>query len=87
VLLWLFVFLAVAAVVTTRQARAYALARELSAATARRDALKAEAAELERRIQHASSRPVLGRRVERLGLRPPSGGEMKVLPLPADAGR
>jgi hypothetical protein len=53
VLLWLFVFLAVAAVVT----------------------------------QHASSRPVLGRRVERLGLRPPSGGEMKVLPLPADAGR
>jgi hypothetical protein len=82
VLLWLLVFLAVAAVVNARQARAYALARRLSEVTNRRDALEAEAAELQRRIQQASSRPVLGRRAEALGFHAPDDHEFELLPLP-----
>ena len=84
VLLWLLVFLAVAAVVNARQTRAYGLAGRLSEVSLRRDALEAEAAELQRRIQHATSRPVLGRRVEALGFRSPEDRELKLLALPAD---
>ena len=82
-LLWLLVFLAVAAVVNARQTRAYALAKQLSAVTTRRDALEAEAAELQRRIQQASSRAVLGRRAEGMGFHVATGVEMELLPLPA----
>lgn len=82
VLLWLFVFLAVAAVVNGRQARAYALAKRLSEVSTRRDALEAEAAELQRRIQEASARPVLGRRVEARGFRVAVDSEFEFLPLP-----
>jgi hypothetical protein len=82
VLLWLFVFLAVAAVVNGRQARAYALAKQLSDVSTRRDALEAEAAELQRRIQQASSRPVLGRRVEAQGFHVAGDAELELLPLP-----
>ena len=82
VLLWLLVFLAVAAVVNGRQARAYALATQLREVTIRRDVLEAEAAELQRRIQQASSRPVLGRRVEAMGFRVPEDTEFELLSLP-----
>ena len=81
-LLWLLVFLAVAAVVNGRQARAYALATQLREVTIRRDVLEAEAAELQRRIQQASSRPVLGRRVEAMGFRVPEDTEFELLSLP-----
>jgi cell division protein FtsB len=84
VLLWLVVFLAVAAVVNARQTRAYALAKRLSEISNRRDALEAEVAELQRRIQHGSSRPVLGRRAEALGFHVAAGEEIDLLPLPAD---
>jgi hypothetical protein len=83
VLLWLFVFLAVAAVVNGRQTRAFALAKRLSEVSTRRDALEAEAAELQRRIQHASSRPVLGRRVESMGFRVPEDSEFELFSLPS----
>ncbi len=81
-LLWLLVFLAVSAVVYGRQTRAYALARRLGEVTNRRDALEAEAAELQRRIQQASSRPVLGRRAEAMGFHPPEDHEFELLRLP-----
>ncbi|HEX6091173.1 MAG TPA: hypothetical protein VFZ13_13530 [Gemmatimonadales bacterium] len=84
VLLWLLVFLAVAAVVNGRQTRAYALAKRLSEVSARRDALDAEAAELQRRIQQASSRPVLGRRVEARGFHVAEDAEFELLPLPSE---
>ena len=84
VLLWLLVFLAVAAVVTGRQTRAYRIASELDAINRRRDALSAEAAELRRRIQQASSRAVLGRKVEALGFHDPTDPEMELFPLPAE---
>jgi hypothetical protein len=85
VLLWLLVFLAVAAVVNGRQTRAYALASRLSDVSTRRDALEAEAAELQRRIQQASSRPVLGRRVEAMGFHVAEDAELELLPLPSEA--
>lgn len=81
-LLWLLVFLAVAAVVTARQSRAYALAKQLSEVTTRRDALEAAAAQLQRRIQQASSRAVLGRRAEAMGFHVATGAEMELFPLP-----
>lgn len=82
VLLWLLVFLAVAAVVNGRQTRAFRLAKQLGEVSTRRDALEAEAAELQRRIQHASSRPVLGRRVEAMGFHVAEGHEFELFPLP-----
>lgn len=82
VLLWLVVFLAVAAVVNARQTRAYGLARRLSEVTTRRDALEAEATELQRRIQQASSRSVLGRRVEAMGFHVAEETDFELLPLP-----
>ncbi|HLS47804.1 MAG TPA: hypothetical protein VK012_04750 [Gemmatimonadales bacterium] len=87
VLLWLLAFLAVAVIVTARQTRAYRLADTLNAASNRRDALEAEAAELSRRIQEASSRPILGRKVEAMGMRVPSDSEGELFYLPPETVR
>lgn len=83
VVLWLLVFLGVAAVVIERQTRAYVLADSLGAIEGRRQALQAEAADLRRAIEAASSRTVIGRRAAALGLRSPTDAEYILFPLPA----
>ena len=80
--LWLFAFLAVAAIVLSRGTRSYQLARELENARSDREALEAVAAELQRGINEASGRAAIGRAAERLGLRPATGAEFTVLTLP-----
>jgi hypothetical protein len=81
--LWLFAFLAVAAIVLSRGTRSYQLARELDIARSNREALEAVATELQRGINEAAGRAAIGRAAESLGLRPATGAEMTVLPLPA----
>lgn len=88
IVLWLLLFLAVAGVVIERQTRAYVLADTLGAIEDRRQALEAEAADLRRSIEAASSRAVIGRRAEELGLRAATDAEYVLFPLPpADASR
>ena len=82
-MLWLVAFLAVAVVVLSRQTRAYALAIELTEARTTREALEAEAADLQRRIHEAEGRAAIGRAAERLGLRPATGAELTVPAVPA----
>lgn len=81
--LWLFAFLAVAAIVLSRGTRSYQLARELDNARSDREALEAVAADLQRGINDAAGRAAIGRAAERLGLRPATGAEITFLPLPA----
>ena len=86
IVLWLLVFFAVAAIVIERQTRAYALADTLARTRERRSALEAQAAALQRAIEEASSRAVIGRRAAALGLRQPSGTEYELFPLPPAPG-
>ena len=72
---WLAVFLCVAAVVATRQSRAFAVARQLERARLESRTAAATAAELERQITDASSRRVLLPRAATLGLHIPSDVE------------
>ena len=82
-LLWLGLFLAVAAVVIARQSASYRVARELSKLRSERASLEARRSELERRIRGASSRQVLGSRAFRaLGLHDPADSELVLFPLP-----
>lgn len=87
-LLWLGLFLAVAALVIARQSASYRLARELGTLRAERASLEARRAELERRIRGASSRQILGGRAFRaLGLHDPADSELVLFPLPKGAVR
>jgi len=82
-LLWLGLFLAVAAVVIARQSASFRLAREVGKLRTERASLEARRAELERRIRGASSRQVLGSRAFRaLGLHDPSDSEFMLFPVP-----
>jgi cell division protein FtsL len=82
IVVWLLVFLAVAAIVIERQTRAYVLADSLARIRERRSALEAQAAALERAIEEASSRAVIGRKAEALGLRASTDAEYVLFALP-----
>ena len=86
IVLWLLVFFAVAAIVIERQTRAYALADTLARTRERRTALAAQAAALQRAIEEASSRAVIGRKAAALGLRQASGTEYELFSLPPAPG-
>jgi len=82
VILWLFVFLAVAVIVQARQSSAIATARRVGNLREQRTALEAERAALERQIHIATSRKVLGDRVEHeLGLRQPQDSQFTLFPI------
>jgi cell division protein FtsL len=85
-ILWLVAFLAVAAVVISRQTRAHLLAGELQEARERRRVLEAEMAELTRAVREASSREVISRKAEAMGMRVANGSEVTIIPAPAVAG-
>lgn len=82
IVLWLLAFLAVTGIVTARQTRAYALAGTLAEIRERGAALDAEAADLQRMIQEASSRDVIGRKAAALGLRMSTNSEYVLHPMP-----
>jgi cell division protein FtsL len=82
VLLWLGLFLVVAAGVIARQTAAYRISRDLTRLKDERASLEARRAELERRIRQASSRQTLGERATRAGLRQPEDSEYVVFPWP-----
>lgn len=83
VMLWLVLFLLVAAAVQVRQTSAFRTARRLAGLREERATLEARQADLERRIRDASSRPVLGRKAqEDLHLHFPRDSEQAPLPLP-----
>ncbi|MEP7325402.1 MAG: hypothetical protein ABI836_05580 [Gemmatimonadota bacterium] len=82
-LLWLGLFLAVAAVVIARQSDSFRLARELGKLRTEQGSLEGRRAELEQRIRGASSRQVLGSRAFRaLGLHDPADSELVLFPMP-----
>ena len=84
VILWLGLFLAVAAIVETRQLKAYAVAKQLGDLRDRHRTLDGVRADLERQISEASSRRVLLPKAESLGLHVPTDAEEAVLgPRPA----
>ena len=83
ILLWLLAFLLVAGTVIGRQTRSYALAAELARMRERRATLEAQRSALEREIETASSRAVIGRKAEALGLRAPTDDEYRLMELPA----
>jgi cell division protein FtsL len=85
ILLWLLVFLVVAGTVIGRQTRAYARAAELARIRERRAALEAQRSALERAIETAASRAVIGRKAAALGLRAPTDDEYRILQLPSAA--
>ena len=84
VLLWLVLFLAVAALVVARQTAAYQMAARLSQLREERTALEARRAALERRIREAASRDVLGGRATSLGLHQPADSEFILFSVPGD---
>lgn len=82
VILWLFVFLAVAVIVQARQSAAIATARRVGNLREQRTALEAERAALERQIHIATSRKVLGDKVEHdLGLMQPQDSQFTLFPI------
>ena len=83
ILLWLVAFLVVAGTVIGRQSRSYALAADLARMRERRAALEARQSALERAIESASSRAVIGKKAAALGLRAATADEYRILQLPA----
>jgi cell division protein FtsB len=84
VMLWLVLFLAVAAMVLARQTSAIQSAARLGKLREERTALEAEKAALQRDLRLALSRQTLGKRAEdNLGLHQPADSEFTVLRLPA----
>jgi type II secretory pathway component PulJ len=83
IMLWLLLFLAVAAVVQARQTAAIQAAGRLRALREERTALEAARSALERDIRQSLSRQTLGGRAERLGLHQPADSEFTVFRLPA----
>lgn len=78
-MLWLLVFLGVAATVVTRQRSALLTARTLRQLGDRRVALEGSQAELERAIDEALSRPVLVPKMRAAGLHEPDDSENIIL--------
>jgi len=86
VMLWLALFLVVAAAVQLRQTAGIRTAGRLARLRQQRITLESRQADLERRIREASSRPVLGRKAqEDLHLHVPRDSEQAPLALPAPA--
>ena len=83
-LLWLALFLGVAATVVTRQSASFKASRQLGELRQERTALQARRAELERRIRELSSRRVLSDRAAHgLGLHEAADSELVFFPLPS----
>lgn len=82
-MLWLVLFLCVAAAVVARQTAAFAAARRLRDLRAERTTLEARRADLERRIRTARTRQVLGPRAQALGLHFPGDSEFVTFAVPA----
>jgi len=83
-MLWLALFLGVAAIVSARQGDAIKVAGRLRVLREERRSLEARRAEIERGIHQAESRQVLGRKaVEDLGLHQASDSELVDFPVPA----
>ena len=78
-IVWLGFALGILAWVNARQTASVILAREVQDARAARAAAEAERATLQRRMREASSRDVLIRRAEDLGLREPADTEIVTL--------
>lgn len=78
---WLLLFLVVAAAVVARQTAAIQAAARLRALRDERRALEARRGETERRIREASSRQILGRKAEALGLHQPADSEFVLFPM------
>lgn len=88
--LWLLLFLGVAAAVVTRQREALLVAQHLSELKDRRTELLGAKADLERQIKLATSRAVLVPKMEKAGLHRPTDLEntyLKVDSLTTAAGR
>jgi cell division protein FtsL len=85
-ILWLVAFLVVATVVISRQTRAHLLAGKLQEAREQRRVLEAEMAELTRAVREASSREVISRKAEAMGMRVANGSEVTIIPAPAVTG-
>ncbi len=81
VLLWLALFLFVAAVVTTRSSVAFGLSRELTQLKSERASLEGRKTEVEQRIRSGSSRMVLLERAHRAGLHVASDSEITLFPF------
>lgn len=82
-LLWLGLFLGVAALITWRQSAAYQLSGELVRLKEQHATLDARRSGLERRIRGATGRHVLESQVaERLGLHVAADSEMTLFPRP-----
>ncbi|MFI5234141.1 MAG: hypothetical protein ACHQXA_00380 [Gemmatimonadales bacterium] len=87
VILWLVVFLAVAAAVVARQAAGFSTARALADARETHASLEARRGELERRIRQASSRQVLvPRAITSLGLHLPADSDFVLFQPPRQGG-
>lgn len=89
--LWLMLFLGVAAAVVTRQREALHVAQQLSDLRERKTELQGAKADLERQIKLATSRPVLVPKMEKAGLHLPTDVENTYLKVdsltPADRRR
>lgn len=82
-LLWLLLFLLVAAAVVGRQTAGFKTSRRVGELREQRTALEARRADLERRIREASGRQVLVPKAERdLGLHLPADNEFILFAVP-----
>jgi hypothetical protein len=88
IMLWLLLFLGVAAIVLARRTAALETARRLNVLREERTGLEAERAALQRDLRLTLGRQELGRKAEnRLGLHQPADSEFTVFRLPAPAHR
>lgn len=78
-MLWLVLFLGVAAAVISRQRAALLTARSLANLTNQRTELEGEKARLDRQIEDATGRTVLIPRMERAGFHQPDDTESRIL--------
>ena len=78
-MLWLVLFLGVAAAVVSRQRAALRTARLLATLKNQRNALEGQKAGLERQIDEATSRPFLIPKMERAGFHQPDDNESRIL--------
>lgn len=78
-ILWLVLFLGVAAGVISRQRAALLTARSLGLLRTQRAGLEGEKAKLERQIEEATSRTVLIPKMERAGFHQPDDKETTIL--------
>ena len=88
IMLWLLLFLGVAAIVLARRTAALETARRLNALREQRATLEAQRAALQRDLRLTLGRQELGHKAEnRLGLHQPADSEFTVFRLPAPGHR